>query len=514
MFGCAGSINASDRQTQCWRAATFTQGRSREIVTRGCDPHQTSYKIRTDLRASEPSPDNDIKKRCERKMVSHLSLFRSVLTPESTPIAPDHIGQHLAPPNGWSNCNNSHNASNTTNNSSNTLPRPLSNQNALIMTSPQESTRHIDLRHIQTPLPITPFSQFKLDKDALKEMDFTEGPKGLFFKAHKKEPAEKKGFASVVETINGRQFALIHRMTLHQARAFQEETGLDIPFQCLRHIELGKGGEGKVRLALDITGNRWCAVKKMTNHFSAEKEIANFKLVKNIPNLIQFIDSAEIFYKFDPEKATKTAQTQHYLFMTLAPGTNGLNAAFDRPQKGQVTQQLLEWARDYAELVANFHSNNLAHQDIKPSNFVHTQNGIEMVDFGYITESEIAQGCGTNGYVPPNFTGLPLKSQDQDNFGLGVSLLCLKHGMTAQQFARSEPQLTVRNTETGVLSRQTVAFPGGHCRGIDDSQMYACDTFDGIVARLLDANPLQRSSAAKAFTQLHTLIRNSSDKAV
>lgn len=405
-------------------------------------------------------------------------------------------------------------------------PLSLSRQNSLPMCAVKNELHRIDICKISLPPLITPFSSFKLDSQALEQMDYSQGPAGLFFKAHKKTSADKKGFASVVQTPSGRQFALVHRMTMKQAQAFEKETGLDIPFECIRHIELGKGSEGKVRLALDITSNQWCAVKKMTNSASARREIENFKHVKGIPNLIQFIDSAEIYYKFDSIKKAQTPQaTQHYLFMTLAPGKNGLTAAADRRSKGKVDVQLIKWAKDYAQLVASLHAKNLAHQDIKPSNFVHSKEGIQLVDFGFVTDQENAEGYGTNGYVPPHPSYIqagtaskePLKSKDQDNFGLGMTFLCLKHGMAAYQLAESTLEspleLHLKETKTGFNHTVPVLFKEVHSLGIQNAARFDQNSFDGIVAGLLDTNPSQRLTADEACTRLKNLLQQMQETA-
>lgn len=386
-------------------------------------------------------------------------------------------------------------------------PKSVSFQSLTAMGTPTRS--QVDLQHLNFPRPVTAFTSFKLNNSALATMKTAEGPSGVFYKANKL--AKENGFASVIETASGRQFALVHQMTFKQAQAFQRETGLDLPLHSLRTIKLGQGGLGKVRLALNITDNTWCAVKKMTDTDSVKQEIANLQLAKDIPNVIRFIDSAEITYTFDTKKIQETgSETRHYIFMSLAPGKNGLSAAQTRKNRDTIDAELLQWAKDYAQILADFHEKGIAHQDVKPHNFVHTDTGIKIVDMGFATHdaqtlNPHAENCGTDGYTPPSHHQKALYAIDQDCFGLGVSLLCLKHGKSAAQFIGTPPELELYNTRLKKKSMLPVQFRQGQCWGVELSQDYDRTTFDGMVAGLLEANPQKRMSAQEALAGLKAL---------
>jgi len=363
----------------------------------------------------------------------------------------------------------------------------------------------LNLLKVQETSTTTVFAPFKVKESALESMSCSFGPAGAFYKSNKKQ-SPNNGFASVITTMSGNRFALVHRMGYEQATEFQKETGLKIPLACLRHIELGRGGIGKVRLALNITTNQWCAVKKMESHLGAKKEIIQLRQTSHIPNLVKFIDQAQIYYESKNKQNQPIRKVKHYIFMSLAAGENGLTTIKARHKPGVVDATLLNWAKNYTRIVANLHQHGLAHLDIKPNNFVHTPNGIELVDLGFMTNQTKADGSGTPSYMPPQYENQPLTSIHQDNFSLGLTLLCLKAGCSALELQQSDHcQLVVTAANSQRLTQLKPSFNHGRCHGLSQTHRYNADSLDGVIAKLLEVNPKQRLTSEQAFQHLQRI---------
>ena len=147
--------------------------------------------------------------------------------------------------------------------------------------------------------------------------------------------------------------------------------------------KIGQGGCAKVYLAKDTETSDRCAVKMLCSKSEIGKkfiadEIETMKSVKNIPGIIQYIDS------YKKEEST-------HIVMEHINGWNLQSVVENLELEERVIATL---SKSILQSLQQVHALHIIHRDIKCGNIMLTKEGeTKLIDFGYATF------CPENGYV-------------------------------------------------------------------------------------------------------------------
>lgn len=137
-----------------------------------------------------------------------------------------------------------------------------------------------------------------------------------------------------------------------------------------------------------------------------------------------------------------------------------------------------------ADALAALHAHQLTHRDIKPSNIIFVAGHPKLADIGLVTAAgEVSsRGMGTEGFIPPEGTGLP----PADLFALGKVLYQTVTGYKADMYPRLPADLDARD-------------PSGPLQRLLDLVRIACaekavDRFPSAGAMAAALRELQKSS--------------------
>lgn len=289
-------------------------------------------------------------------------------------------------------------------------------------------------------------------------------------------------------------------------------------------LALGAGTFGVVRLARD-ENNCFEAVKKLSHlngDTDADHEVAILKKITKGEHLIRYRGSAKIPLTSELSKS--------YIFMDLAGQIDGIDAAQLRAERAKAPGFDLDLynhliGQQYVKSVAELHDLGIYHCDLKLDNFTHrldnTRERVKLIDYGAATEDEfepvptathgfIAPECWAlfhsreacadmQSHMPPDtaacLTGSEIKNHrhsnaKRDSWALGIVLLSWRAGEDTPFCG--ELSLTVRDDNTGDTHRLPLKFHNGECLGTHDSDRWAGATWDEVIAKLLDIDPVKR----------------------
>ncbi len=165
--------------------------------------------------------------------------------------------------------------------------------------------------------------------------------------------------------------------------------------------ELGQGGMGKVYLAHQISLDRPCAVKLMSN-----------ELAKKPGFVHRFVREARSMARIDHPNVVKCYavsehEGKHFVAMELMDGQS-MQDWLD--QLGQLSiPDALHVTLVCADALRHAHGLNMIHRDIKPDNILVTKHGlVKVADFGLakaldddMSMTQSGTGLGTPHYMPP-----------------------------------------------------------------------------------------------------------------
>ena len=184
---------------------------------------------------------------------------------------------------------------------------------------------------------------------------------------------------------------------------------------------IGQGGMGQVFKAVHEMLGRECAIKVLPLQKSNPESIANFlreirtQAQLKHPNLVQAYDAGE-------------DGSVHFLVVEYVPGTDlrrlvRTNGHLDVQQASNVVKQA-------AEGLADAHSHNLIHRDIKPGNILVTPDGVaKLSDLGLAgflhdpDDPRAGKTVGTADYLSPELIRAPNETtRVSDIYSLGCTL--------------------------------------------------------------------------------------------
>lgn len=244
-------------------------------------------------------------------------------------------------------------------------------------------------------------------------------------------------------------------------------------------VRLGAGGMGEVFRARDTRLGRSVAIKISQARFSDrfEREARAISAL-NHPHICTLHDVG-------PD----------YLVMELVEGET-LSA---RLRRGRLSiEEILRYALQIAEALAEAHAHNIVHRDLKPSNVMLTRHGVKILDFGLakmLNETDVTRTrdvMGTPAYMSPEQVEGREPTPATDLFSLGLVLyemstgsLPFRGGTVAQMLLGGSP------AAIPAPSNQRAELPV---------------ELDRLVARLLERDPARRvRSAAEVARELRAL---------
>lgn len=259
--------------------------------------------------------------------------------------------------------------------------------------------------------------------------------------------------------------------------------------------ELGRGGMGRVFVALDLELKRRVAVKLIAADAPTDATLARFRqearalAAFNHPNILAIHDAGE-------------DNDTPYLVTELLEGAT----LRDRPPAG--LRKALDVAVQIASGLCAAHERQIIHRDLKPSNvFLTGDGGVKLIDFGIarlgapgVTASlsgpsrapaEESSVVGTVGYMAPEqLRGEPVDAR-ADLFSFGVVLYEMLAGRRA--FERG----AAHDTGEAVLRGQSAPLPRSVPRAVRE-----------IVERCLQEDPALRVASARELLAALEKARN------
>lgn len=288
-------------------------------------------------------------------------------------------------------------------------------------------------------------------------------------------------------------------------------------------ITLGWGASGVVRLARGEPCG-YHAVKKIVHHpddQSVGREIEILKKIKHGEHLVRYCGSAQV--------ARADDQVTTYIFMDLAGLMDGEDAALCRQVRAvaehfDLTQYVHHIGKQYIQAVAELHAQSIYHCDLKLENFAHDikhdahndiwgdDERVKLVDFGGALDDEFSvPDTVTRGFIPPErrahflpgfkephaCDAAPVSNIKHDAWALGMVLLRWRLG--GEIPSGSQISLSVTDKATGHAVRLPLNFHRRECMGLHHTDRYVGDTWDEVIAKLLDVDPKKRPTPAQVL---------------
>lgn len=266
--------------------------------------------------------------------------------------------------------------------------------------------------------------------------------------------------------------------------------------------ELGRGGMGRVFLALRQDLPKRVALKVVRGALGAPERIERFRTEREILARLEHPAIAQLY------DAGVADDDTPYFAMEFVEGDDIVRHSDDR--RLGVSDRLALFV-DTCEAVSYAHSMLVVHRDLKPSNVLVTSDGrVKLLDFGV---AKLLAGGGdaavtgprhfTPSYASPEqLTGSPVAAAS-DVYQLGVLLYELLCGRTPFDFAGKTPaqaERMLRTEEPTSLAKTTGEI--AKLRGATAASLNRelAGDLDAIVRRALEPDPQRRYPSVEALS--------------
>ncbi|MEM7376707.1 MAG: serine/threonine-protein kinase [Pseudomonadota bacterium] len=180
--------------------------------------------------------------------------------------------------------------------------------------------------------------------------------------------------------------------------------------------ELGRGGSGRVYLALDrLSHDAKVALKVCNQQVPPERVLREFRALRELRH-------PALARAFDYGRSPNTGQS--FFTMDYVPGPDLATRGDELRQRGSY-DELFDIALDLCGVLAYLHERGLVHRDVKLQNIVFQDDSLRLIDFGLFQNLYVPPGptsAGTARYAAPEvFSGGPI-DQRADLYSLGVTL--------------------------------------------------------------------------------------------
>lgn len=204
------------------------------------------------------------------------------------------------------------------------------------------------------------------------------------------------------------------------------------PYRIVRPV--GKGGMGRVYMAIDEQKDRKVAIKVLPEHFLEDKKKSEYlnrelQIARELdhPNVVDIFDIMEMRRKSD-------GKLQGFMLMEFIDGDNLRKHISDQDlaigQAVELCEQIcsgLNYIHRHRLKDGRYHS--IIHRDIKPENILIRRDGrVKIVDFGLSTEEKpfrllrSKSRAGTPQYMSPEQIKGKRVDERSDIYSLGVCM--------------------------------------------------------------------------------------------
>ncbi|CAD8176926.1 unnamed protein product [Paramecium octaurelia] len=189
--------------------------------------------------------------------------------------------------------------------------------------------------------------------------------------------------------------------------------------------DLGQGTYGKVKLAINRSNNKKCAIKIISknyiNQYNAKQHIdneINYLQCCKHKNIVEFIENFE-----DKEN----------VYIVLEHCQNGTLYELIKKKKVFSEDEAFSYFYQIAQAIQYLHEKDIVHRDIKSDNVLLQNNTVKLCDFNwsiYLPNGGKAQPCicGTTEYMPPEVVKKLKHDKGVDVWALGILLHYMLHG--------------------------------------------------------------------------------------
>lgn len=216
-----------------------------------------------------------------------------------------------------------------------------------------------------------------------------------------------------------------------------EITGMVLGHKYRLVKEIGRGGNGRVYLAVDYAlGKRW-AVKELTKEHEIFQQEASLLKKLEHPMLPRIVDRLE-------------KDGRIYLVMDYLEGIS-LKRLQDQGKRFSGAQ-ILKWCISLCDVLEYLHTRSpqIIYRDLKPDNLLLTRAGsLKLIDFGCAclyrdNEPNLQSFVGSRGYAAPEQHG-GISTRCTDIYGLGMLMTELCSGQVKRRLRRVIRKCTRKN---------------------------------------------------------------------
>ncbi|KAI0983615.1 hypothetical protein GJ496_009451 [Pomphorhynchus laevis] len=263
--------------------------------------------------------------------------------------------------------------------------------------------------------------------------------------------------------------------------------------------KLGSGKKSKVYKALECSTNRLVAVK--TQAFKADSNVDSQKIYRQqflteLWSLEKLLNNYRVVNLYNSELFDQKGSIVMELGKSV-PGVSRISKYVKEPNRGVI------WS-DMVQATASVHREGIIHADIKPQNFIMTNDGIKIIDFGYALPIDVHNhNCGhqvvsyfrgTIDYVSPEVLiskPFGIFSQKCDVWALGCILFEMTFGKSYLDRLQYAFSIDKQNFIINAMNKLSIPMT-------KDEDLY------DLIYRCLQLNPQNRPCIEQVLAHRYT----------